>query len=267
MADILRKSLAPISVEGWEEIEGRALEILKSRLTARKIIDVNGPHGWEKAAINLGRLSVGKTDSKSGVDWGLRQVQPLIETRAHFEVDQMELDSAARGATDIDLDSMEKAAEKIARFEENAIYSGFKNGQIKGILESSSNSPLALPNKCSDFPPTIVAAINQMKSAAIDGPYALVLDENAYQCLMGDNSPGYPTYRMVERMVTGGIFLSQPLNGGVLISLRGGDFELTLGQDISIGYKASDSRKVELYFTESFTFRVLEPAAAVVLKP
>jgi len=51
-----------------------------------------------------------------------------------------------------------------------------------------------------------------------------------------------------------------------VLSRRGGDFEMTVGQDLTIGYKIHNAREVELYFTESFTFRVLELAAAVELK-
>jgi uncharacterized linocin/CFP29 family protein len=47
--------------------------------------------------------------------------------------------------------------------------------------------------------------------------------------------------------------------------LRGDDFELTVGQDLSIGYLEHDREKVRLYFQESFTFRVLTPHAAVAL--
>jgi len=51
-----------------------------------------------------------------------------------------------------------------------------------------------------------------------------------------------------------------------VLSRRGGDFELTVGQDLAIGYKQHDAKDVDLYYTESFTFRVLEPAAAVELR-
>jgi uncharacterized linocin/CFP29 family protein len=51
-----------------------------------------------------------------------------------------------------------------------------------------------------------------------------------------------------------------------VLSRRGGDFEMTVGQDLAIGYKVHDAQDVELYFAESFAFRVLEPAAAVELK-
>ena len=48
-----------------------------------------------------------------------------------------------------------------------------------------------------------------------------------------------------------------------MITQRGGDLELILGQDLAIGYENSTAAKVKLYFTESFTFRVLEPLAVL----
>ena len=50
------------------------------------------------------------------------------------------------------------------------------------------------------------------------------------------------------------------------MSLRGGDFVLDCGQDLSIGYRDHDADVVDLYLEESFSFRVLEPDAAVVLE-
>jgi uncharacterized linocin/CFP29 family protein len=54
--------------------------------------------------------------------------------------------------------------------------------------------------------------------------------------------------------------------GAVLLSTRGGDYELTVGQDLSVGYAIHDRADVELFLTESFTFRVLEEKAAIFLK-
>ena len=55
------------------------------------------------------------------------------------------------------------------------------------------------------------------------------------------------------------------LDGGVVISLRGGDFELTVGQDFSIGYLDHDAERVRLYIEESFTFLILTAQAAIPL--
>ncbi|HDP93831.1 MAG TPA: bacteriocin, partial [Candidatus Aminicenantes bacterium] len=56
------------------------------------------------------------------------------------------------------------------------------------------------------------------------------------------------------------------IEGGLVLSGRGGDFQLTVGQDLSVGYKSDQREMVHLFITESFTFQVLDPAAAVALK-
>ena len=38
---------------------------------------------------------------------------------------------------------------------------------------------------------------------------------------------------------------------------------MILGQDLAIGDEAHTQNKVNLYFTESFTFRILEPMAVI----
>jgi uncharacterized linocin/CFP29 family protein len=50
-----------------------------------------------------------------------------------------------------------------------------------------------------------------------------------------------------------------------VLSLRGGDFELTIGRDISIAYQSHTDTSVRLYLVETMAFRVLVPEAAVAL--
>jgi uncharacterized linocin/CFP29 family protein len=216
-------------------------------------------------AVNLGRLNIPEQHKIMGASWGIREVQSLVEIRVPFELKMMELDSIARGARDADLDELVRAAGKVAAFEESAVYNGFKQGQIEGILSSSPHKPVILPGTCDDYPQAVAAGIKLLSETGIEGPYALVLGTDSYHQLIGAVK-GYPTFRAVERLAEGGILHSQALEGGVLLSVRGGDFELTLGQDISIGFNSHDGNKVELYFAETFTFRVLEQAAAVELK-
>ena len=68
-----------------------------------------------------------------------------------------------------------------------------------------------------------------------------------------------------------GVWFNQPwlakvLEPGMVLSLRGGDFILESGQDLSIGYLDHDADVVRLYLEESFSFRVIEPDAAVALR-
>jgi uncharacterized linocin/CFP29 family protein len=51
------------------------------------------------------------------------------------------------------------------------------------------------------------------------------------------------------------------------VTTRGGDFELHIGQDVSIGYLSHSDSAVRLYLQETFTFLLLTTEAAVALSP
>ncbi len=262
--DILRKSLAPICDTAWGEINQTATEVLTSVLSARKFMDVDGPKGWEYAALPLGRIGT-PADQQGKVKYGINQVLPLVEARVPFELNIWELDNVARGARDTDLDNLEEAARNIARFEEDAIYKGFKNGHIKGLKESSDYAPVGLPEKDEDILGVVSGAMAQMKAASIEGPYSLVLNTNLWQ-RFNSYGRGYPLRKQIEGLLGGSIIMAPFIDDAYMVSERGGDFKLVIGQDISIGYESHNQKTVQLYFTESFTFQVIEPAAVLVLK-
>jgi uncharacterized linocin/CFP29 family protein len=263
--DILRRSLAPITDAAWAEINDNAQEVLKANLSARKIVDVSGPHGLDHAAVNLGRLDVPTKGGKGPVRYGIHKVLPLVEARAAFEVGVWELDNAARGARDIELDDLRRAARDLAKFEEEAIYQGFRDGGIVGLLKASEHEPVSIPASPDALPEGVGTALLKLRYAGVEGPYALAVGAALYRLLEAGCEGGYPISRRVEEQVGGPVILAPYLEGGVLASTRGGDFELTVGQDVAIGYESHDSKKARLYLTESFTFRVLAPEAVVPL--
>jgi uncharacterized linocin/CFP29 family protein len=50
------------------------------------------------------------------------------------------------------------------------------------------------------------------------------------------------------------------------VANRGGDLELTVGQDFAIGYHSHSANEISLFVTESFTFRVIAPEAIIGFK-
>ena len=110
-------------------------------------------------------------------------------------------------------------------------------------------------------------AVSRLRLAGVEGPYALVLGQDAYTIASGGSDDGYPVIEHLERLVDGGIVWAPGIAGGVVLSTRGGDFELEIGQDLSIGYQSHDEGSVTLYFQESMTFRALTAEAAVALTP
>jgi uncharacterized linocin/CFP29 family protein len=267
MTDLLKRKHAPITPEAWEQIDDEARRVLKLHLAGRKLVDFSGPHGWKLGGVNTGHLEVIEKGPVAGVSHAVREVQPLVELRAPFAMKILELDYAARGATDLDLDPVIAIAERVARAEDMAIFHGFEEGRITGMIEASPHAPIDVKTPL-EWPRAVAAAKEVLRIAGVNGPYALALGPQAYDELSADSEEGYPLRRRIEEnLVHGPLVWAPALRGGaVLLSTRGGDYELTVGQDLSIGYAVHDRENVELYLTESFTFRVLEEKAAIFLR-
>lgn len=265
MTDILRRTIAPLSDAAWDTIDQEATNWLKTFLSARALVDFSGPHGWDHGAVNLGRLDIADQQASPGVGWGRRQVLPLVELRVPFTVNQLELDNVARGAGDPDLDDLERATRQLAQFEDKLVYTGFADADITGMITSSPHDPIELTKTGKAFPEAVTQALCTMHASGIEGPFALVLAEDLYHKLLKTIDNGLPVYRLVSELVGGKVLWSSAIDGGVMLSMRGGDFELSVGQDIAVGYAAHDKENVELYLTETLAFRTLEPAAAVAI--
>jgi uncharacterized linocin/CFP29 family protein len=264
--DLLKRNLAPILPEAWKLIDAEASRVLRLYLAGRKIVDFQGPHGWKFAAVNTGRLELLADEPASDVGMGIREVQPLVEVRIPIKLSIMELDTVARGGENPDLASVVRAAEKVALVEDTAIFNGLPRAGIKGILESSTHTPLPLPSDVRELPRAILGAKEVLRRAGVSGPYVLVLGTLLYDQVLAATEDGYPLAKRIEQqLLDKPIVRAEAVRGGAVLSLRGGDYELTVGQDLSIGYAYQTKDEVELYLTESFTFRVLESMAAVRL--
>lgn len=265
--DLLKRQKAPITTEAWEQIDEEARRVLKLHLAGRKVVDFVGPLGWKAGAVNTGRLKHIQSAPVEHVAHAIRDVRPLVEIRSPFELEILELDYAARGADDLDLDPVIRTAERVARAEDSAIFNGFEPGHITGMIQASPHTPVEV-KAAVEWPRAVTAAKEVLRLAGVNGPYALALGPGAYAEVTADSEEGYPLRDRIEESLADGSLLWAPAikDGAVLLSTRGGDYELTVGQDLSIGYASHDRQKVELYITESFTFRVLEDKAAIFLK-
>lgn len=262
----LRRELAPVSSEAWDEIEEEAVRTIKRTLAARKLVDFVGPLGWKVSAIGLGGTEGTTTDPHPGVQAHLRRAQPLVEFFAPFQLDRREMENIGRGAKDADLQAVKDAARSIAMAEDRAIFHGYAPGQIEGIAEAAADEALSLTTDYLKYPAVVAEALNKLRNAGVDGPYAIALGPQCFTGLTTTTSVGgYPVLEHVRRLLDGPIVWAPAVSGAVVMSLRGGDFELSVGQDLSIGYLSHSDQVVRLYLQESFTFRALAPEAAVPL--
>lgn len=263
--DLLKRNAAPLLAEAWTEIDGEARRTLELNLAGRRMVDFSGPHGWQFAAVNTGELDLVDWQPVDQVHAGMRRVQPLLEIRTPIRLALMDLDSIGRGAKTPDLSAVTEAAERVARAEDEAIFNGLEHAGITGLLQASPHEPIPVGD-AADYPRAIRAAMTQLARAGISGPYAVALAQEPYDEVFAAVEAGYPVAKQITRQILDGpIVRARVLEDGVVLSMRGGDYELTVGQDVSVGYASHDREEIELFLTESLTFRVLEPAAAVAL--
>ena len=253
----LLRELAPITGRAWAELEEEAKRQLTAALAARRLVDFSGPHGWQHGATDLGRTEPAP-DPGEGVTAVRRRVLPLTELRADFALDRGELADAERGAEDADLDPLAQAARRMAVAENRAVFDA--------IIAATPNAPIALGDDLRACPRQVAGAVEVLLGRGVAGPYGLALGNGIYRGVIETTEHGgYPVFEHLRHITEGPLVYAPGVDGAVVVSLRGGDFLLEVGQDLAIGYEGHDAEAVRLYLVESFSFRVAAPEAAVSL--
>ncbi len=263
----LRRELAPVSDAAWSAVEDEARRSVRHFLNSRALVDVSGPHGWDHSAHGLGRVDPVGQAPVDGVDASLRVVKPLVELRVDFELALSELDAVDRGANSADLSAVVDAARQAALAEDHSVFHGFGAGGIEGITPASPHAPLEISDDYNRYPQTVAKAVGTLRAAGVGGPYGIALGSRCYTGVVETTEHGgYPLLEHLRLILGGGSIVWAPaVDGAVVLSMRGGDYTLVIGQDFSLGYAGHTQSSVRLYLEESIAFVVEEGDAAVRL--
>lgn len=263
----LFRELAPITDAAWGEIDTEAKRSLENFLAARRLVDFSGPHGWSSAAVTLGTVEPLDEGPVDGVTGAKRNVQTYVELRAAFTLQRAELDAIDRGHISPDLGPVVDAARSIAAAEDKAIFHGYPPGDIIGIAEASPHEPVDLTDDFASYPTRTAAAVAALRDAGVEGPYGIALGPRCYAGILETTEDGgYPVLERLRLILNGPVTYAPAVDGAVVVSMRGDDFELYSGQDFSIGFDSADADTVDLYIEESLTFHVHASEAAVALR-
>lgn len=262
--DNLHRELAPVSEAAWAGLEEEARRTFRRHVAGRRVVDVAGPDGPELASVGTGHLQAIDPPAE-GVLAQLRRCQPIVELRVPFTLDRRQVDDVERGARDADWEPVKEAARRLALTEDRVVFEGYAAAGIVGLHAGSSHSAVPLPKEVHSYPQAVSQAATALRLAGVEGPYSLALGAEAYTELGETADDGFPVLDHVRRLVDGEIIWAPAVDGGFLLSTRGGDFELHLGQDVAIGYLAHDADRVQLYLQETLTFLVHTGEAAVPL--
>ncbi len=261
----LHRELAPISDVAWADLEAEATRTFSRYVAGRRVVDLITV-GETVPSIGTGHLRE-LASPAPGVRARGRDSLPVVELRVPFTVARQTVDDVERGAKDANWQPVKDAAMQVAYAEDRAIFDGFPAAGIVGVGPASSNAPVPLPADVLEYPTAVAQALTRLRLAGVDGPYRLLLSADAFTALAETTDHGYPIRDHVSRVLgsEGEVIWAPAISGAYLLSARGGDYELYVGQDLSIGYLSHDATSIELYFQEALTFVVQTAEAGVSL--
>jgi len=262
----LHRELAPISDSAWAQIEEETSRTLKRYIPGRRVVDLKGPAGSGLSAVGTGHLRTIAAPAK-GIVARQRDVKALVELRVPFDLDRQTIDDVDRGANDSDWQPATDAARQIAFAEVAAICESYASPGIAGIRPGTSNPIVTLPAYVREHLDAIAQSLSQLRPVGVNGLYSVLLGPDAYTALAATSDHGLPVLEHVKRLVKDQIIWAPAIAGAFVLTTRGGDFDLHIGQDVSIGYLSHTDAVVQLYLQETFTFLLLTSEAAVVLTP
>jgi uncharacterized linocin/CFP29 family protein len=262
----LHRELAPISDMAWAQIEEETSRTLKRYLAGRRVVDVHGPAGSALSSVGTGHRRRIEAPG-DGITAQQRESRALVELRVPFELDRQMIDDVERGANDSDWQPAKDAARKLAFAEDHAIFEGYSAAGIVGVRQGTSNPKKPLPPDVRKYPEAFAQSLSQLRLVGVNGPYSILLSADAYTELAETSDYGYPVLEHVKRLIEGKIIWAPSIDGAFVVTTRGGDLDLHIGQDASIGYLSHTDTHVRLYLQETFTFFYLTSESVVALSP
>src|SRR5207302_2465400 len=89
----LRRNAAPLSQKVWKEVDDIAGSMFKQTVVTRRIVDFDGPRGWNHVATQLGTFKPVQPPKTFGkVRASTPDVMLLTELRADFTVSWADID-------------------------------------------------------------------------------------------------------------------------------------------------------------------------------
>ena len=265
----LLRDLAPVSDAAWAEIETEAKRALENFLAARRLVDFTGPHGWAYSASTLGGVdrrqegagrrsrgcaAAGATGRRAAgtVHVGARRAR---RDRPRAQVARPRARSSTpRGRSPRPRTAPCSTATPPASIERHRRGVAPRGGRARRRASGSTRSGSRWRSRRCATPASRV-------------PTAIALGPRCYSGILETTEDGgYPVLERLRLILDGPVVYAPAVDGAVVLSMRGDDFELSCGQDVSIGFDRARRTDVELYLEESFAFHAHSPEAAVALE-
>ncbi|MBP8954646.1 MAG: bacteriocin family protein [Armatimonadetes bacterium] len=265
--DFLARGDAPFGPDVWKRIDDTVVGAATSQLSARRLLEIDGPYG-------LGLKSIPGSDrptgSGEGAVMGFSPTMPVSTIQAEFAIPVRDIANFESTGIPFDTSAVARAALDCARQEDDLIFNGSKEMGLAGLLSADNVASVSLTQwaEPGDAFENILQAVNALDQAGLHGPYSLALAPALFNGLHRRYPQGSMTEMMhVAQLVTGGIVKAPAISaGGVLVAVGKQYVSIVIGQDLMTGFIGPEAGQLTFFVMESLALRIANPSAVCVIK-
>lgn len=265
-SDYLTRDDAPFGDEIFSRLDEVVVRVAKSQLSARRLLEIEGPYGLGLKSVPLSDAVVSDGDVKVLSS----PVLPLPLLQTQFKLSARDLATFEDTGFSLDTESVARAALAAAEAEDTILFEGNKKLGISGLMtvEGAQSVKLGKWEEIGTSANDAIAALTTLDKAGFHGPYLLALAPELCNMLYRLLPQGFQTEMQYVESIVGSKVIKAPgiKKGGVLIA-EGKQFaSIVIGQDMSVGFVGPDGPDFEFKIVESITPRIRVPSSICVLK-
>jgi len=257
----LSREDVPIEAGTWATLDRTMLEVAKSVLSGRRILNIEGPYGLGFKAVTLSDPEVESAPITS-------PVMPLALINKSFTIAKRDFAAFERDGIMLDTNPVAQATIDCARLEDELVLKGTKD--TPGLLMAKGYNQLKLSpwDEVGTAAEDIIKAITILDGSGFHGPYCLALTPSRYNLLLRR----YPTGNIselehVKTMAMAGAFKTPALESGGILLASGRQYaSIVIGQDMAIGFIGPLGERLEFSISETLTPFIRQPKAICLLK-
>jgi uncharacterized linocin/CFP29 family protein len=266
LSKFLHREDSPFEKKVWERIDEVVVASAKSQLSARRILNVEGPYGL---ALKFLYGSDVTQDDSAKATVSLSKAIPIVAINQSFSLPARDIAAFEQQGIDLNLKAAAEAAMACARREEELLYVGSKSLGVDGLLTRKGTQSIKLQSweEIGNAVNDLICAVSQLDNAGFHGPYSLALTPNRYNLLFRRYPQGNMTeIDHVKSIVTEEVIKAPSIDAGGVLLASGRQFaSIVLGQDLMTGFVGPSGSAYEFIVSESLALRLLQPASVCVL--
>jgi len=262
--DFLHRDDAPFDGKVWEAIDAAVLAAAKGRLTARRLLHVEGPFG-------LGVTAVPGGEAAAQEEATINPSLPLAMVRKPFELPARDIAAFEQTHLPMNLQAAAAAAGECARLEDEIVFAGSKKLGMVGLLTAKGVRQASLRDwkRVGTAAEDLIEAVTRLDDAGFHGPYSLALSPDLYNRILRRYPQGNATeVEHIRTVVTDGVVKAPAIAAGGVLLASGRQFaSIVLGQDLLTGLVGPSAGGYEFFISETLALRLPQPSAICRLKP